>query len=148
MNPKDEIKKLEEHFGSRECMLANTLIQLSLFGQPCDVTFYKRRPIIDVQVDQQLGLAMMYGAGPAKVADLLNNIKFSDGTRAGLAEIWTVNPMPKEGFTKAELDAVDLAQGDQVAGMNGETIRQIVRETYHCETAEEEDRHLRRFIAS
>ena len=37
-------------------------------------------------------------------------MKFSDGTVASLMEIWTVNPMPKGGFTDAELDAVDLAE--------------------------------------
>lgn len=148
MDPKEAIKKLEDQFGSREGALGFTLIQLSLFGQPCDVTFYKRAPLLDVKVDQQLGLAMMYGAGARKLADLLNAIKFSDGSRAGLMDIWTINPMPKGGLTEAELAAVDLAEAEEPSGPNGETLRQMISETYHCKSKAEEDRFLRRFIAS
>ncbi|MFI4976102.1 MAG: hypothetical protein ACHP84_16295 [Caulobacterales bacterium] len=142
------MKKIEAHFGSREGMLGFSLVQLSSSGQPCDVTFYKRKPILDVKVDQQLGLALAYGAGAKKLQELLSAIKFSDGTRASLSEIWTVNPMPKGGFSVEELEAVDLAGGEAADGPNGETLRQMISETYHCQTREEEDRFLRRFIAS
>ncbi len=74
--------------------------------------------------------------------------KFSDGTVASLMEIWTDNPMPKGGFTDAELDAVDLAEAEKPSGPNGKTLRKMISETYRCKTREEEDYYLRRFIAS
>jgi hypothetical protein len=111
MDTKEGMRRILEKFGSREAHLGYQIVMLSQFGQPCDVTFYKKKPIINVKVDQQVALALMYGAGPKKLAELLNNIKFSDGTRAGLGEIWTVNAMPKEGFTDVELEAVDMSKG-------------------------------------
>lgn len=141
-------KQLEKQFGGREGMLGFTLITLSTTQQPTDVTFYRRKPILDVKVNQRLGLAMMYGAGARKLQELLNQIEFSDGTTAAFGEIWTINPMPVGGIPQAELDAVDLAEADEPAGPDGETLRQMIRETYHCASRVEEDRFLRRFIAS
>jgi len=148
VDPKEGTKKLEEMFGSRESALGFMLVELSTHGQPCDVTFYHREPILNVRVDQQLGLALMYGAGPKKIQQLMNAIKFSDGTTASLMEIWTVNPMPQDGFTEEQLAAVDLREAEQKVGQNGETLRQMIRESYHCKTRAEEDKFLRRFIAS
>jgi hypothetical protein len=148
MLPADARKRLDELFGSREAMLAFTLITLSSTGQPTDVTFFRRKPILDVKVNEGLGAAMMYGAGAKKLQELLNRTKFSDGTVVSLGEIWTVNPMPTGGIPQADIDAVDLAEGEAKIGPNGETMRRMIRETYHCETRAEEDRFLRRFIAS
>ena len=57
----------------------------------------------------KLGAARLYGL-ENRLPRLLRRIEFSNGAVAGLNEIWTVNPMPMEGFSQAELDAVDLAQ--------------------------------------
>jgi hypothetical protein len=78
----------------------------------------------------------------------LRRIEFSNGAVAGLDEIWTVNPMPVGGFSQEELDAVDLAQGDERMGPGGETLRKMIRKTYHCKSRSEVDRFLRRWIAS
>jgi hypothetical protein len=148
MTQEDIFKRLEETFGSREAMLGHQLIQHSTFGWPCDVTFFKRKPIINVRVGQQLGLAIMYGAGARKLQEMLERIEFSDGAVASFNEIWTVNPMPKDGFSDEELSAVDLAEAEEKVGPNGETLRKMIRDTYHCDTVKEEDKYLRRFIAS
>ena len=141
-------QRLLEMFGSREGHLAWQLVTLSETGQPCDVTFYKRGPILDVKIPEKIGIALMYGAGASKLQELLARIEFSNGTVAGFGEIWTVNPMPKGGIPQAELDAVDLSQGEEAVGPNGETMRKMISDTYHCATRAEEDRYLRRFIAS
>jgi hypothetical protein len=148
MDSDEAMKKLLEHFGSREGMLAYQLVMLSMTGQPCDVTFYNRSPALDVKIDQKINIALMYGAGAAKVKELLENIALSNGEVASLAEIWTVNAMPKGGIPQDELDSVDITEGEQKVGPNGETLRQMVSNTYHCKTRDEEDRFLRRFIAS
>ena len=56
--------------------------------------------------------------------------------------------MPQDGFTEEQLAAVDLREAEQKVGQNGETLRQMIRESYHCKTRAEEDKFLRRFIAS
>lgn len=48
------MKRLEQHFGSREGVLTHTLTMLSTSGQPTDVTFYRRKPILDVRVTTKL----------------------------------------------------------------------------------------------
>jgi len=129
-------------------MLGHMIITHSMSGQPCDVTFYKKKPALDVTIDPAINLALMYGAGADKLKEMLENIKLSNGDVVSINEIWGVNPMPAGGISEAELAAVDLAEGDQVAGAQGETIRQIIKETYHCESSEEEERFLRRYLAS
>src|SRR5688572_6834880 len=110
MERDEAIKKIQEQFGSREQFLAQQLITLSMTGQPCDVTFYKRGPILDVEIDPQLNLALAYGAGAAKLLEKLKNIKLSNGEEISIEDIWVVNPMPKGGISEAELAAVDLAE--------------------------------------
>ncbi len=141
-------RRLEEIFPTRESHLGYQLITLSQTGQPCDVTFFQRKPILDVKVDPKINFALMYGAGARKLAPLLSAIRFSDGTTVGWQEIWTINPMPRDGFTQAELDAVNLSEAEVASGPNGETLRLMISETYHCSSRDEEDRYLRRFIAS
>lgn len=148
MEPREAIDRLTQAFGSREQFLAHQLLELSRTGQPADVTFYHRPPLLDVKIDQSLALAMMYGAGAKKLQEMLNDVKLSGGATIRFGEIWTINPMPKAGIPQHELDAVDLTEGDERVGPGGETLRQMIKETYHCKTKEEEERFLRRFIAS
>lgn len=90
----------------------------------------------------------MYGAGEKKIQEIFNRIRFSGGGEASIGEIWTVNPMPCDGISQDELNAADLAAGDENVGPNGETLREMIKNTYHCTTKEEEDYYLRRFVAS
>jgi hypothetical protein len=43
---------------------------------------------------------------------------------------------------------MDLATAEEKGGPSGETIRQMISDTYHCDSREEEDFYLRRFLAS
>ncbi|MEJ0050159.1 MAG: hypothetical protein WDN02_02900 [Methylovirgula sp.] len=147
ITPQEAMKRLEQHFGSREAMLTHTLTMLSTSGQPADVTFYLHKPLLDVRVGTKLGAARLYGL-ESHVPRLLRRIEFSNGAVASSAEIWTVNPMPMGGFSPEELAAVDLSEGDKPTGPQGETLRQMIRETYHCTSREETDYFLRRWIAS
>ncbi len=148
MDANEAMKKIEKEFGSRLAFLGYQAVMLSMTGQPCDVTFYKRKPALDVTIDQRLSISLMYGAGAKKLKELLESIKLSNGEVVSLGEIWTLNPMPKGGFAEAELAAVDLAGAREKVGPNGETLRKMISDTYHCKSTDEEDRFLRRFIAS
>jgi hypothetical protein len=143
----EAIKLLEQHFGSREGMLTHTLTMLSSSGQPADITFYRRKPLINVQISTKIAAARFYGL-EGQLPRILKRIPFSNGEVAGLAEIWTVNPMPIGGFADDELAAVDLAEADERHGPNGETLRKMIRKTYQCKTRKETDFYLRRWIAS
>jgi len=147
ITPQEAMKRLEQHFGGREGMLTHTLTMLSTSGQPTDVTFYRRKPMLDVRVSTKLGAARLYGL-ESHVPRLLKRIEFSNGAVASLAEIWTVNPMPMAGFSPEELAAVDLSQAEQRIGPQGETMRKMIRKTYHCKSRKETDYFLRRWIAS
>ncbi len=133
MDTKDAIERLEKEFGSRLGMLGHQLIMLSMTGQPCDVTFYDKKPALNVTVDQKINITLMYGAGAKKLKELLEHIRLSNGEVVSLGEIWTINPMPKEGFSDAELAAVDLSEGEAQVGPNGETLRKIISDTWLIE---------------
>jgi len=148
MNTRDAVQMLLNHFGSREAFLGSLLVDLSMAGQPCDITFYRRPPAIDVVVDQRIHIALMYGAGAKKLHELLDNVSLSNGESCRLDEIWTINPMPKGGIPVNELQAVDMSHGEEQVGPNGETLRKMIGETYHCKNREEEDVFIRRFLAS
>ena len=148
MDIQKAIEKILEHYGSREAFLGNQLVTLSMTGQPCDVTFFKKKPAIDVIIDPKINIALMYGAGAKKLHEMLMNIKLSNGEIITLDEIWTINPMPKGGIPQEELNNVDMSEAEEKVGPNGETLRKMISDTYHCETKEQEDLYLRRFIAS
>jgi hypothetical protein len=143
-----ELEKLKSNFGSRLQLLADQLLRLSMTRQPCDVTFFKRKPALGVKISQQINLALMQGAGAQKLEEMMENIELSNGDRVSITDIWTLNPMPPDGFSEEELAAVDLSEADEKVGPNAETLREMIRATYHCESPAEEEKFLRRFIAS
>jgi hypothetical protein len=71
-------------------------------------------------------------------------VKFSDGTVVNAGEIWMFNYMPDD----LDISDIDLTQGEQIVGLNGETAREIIRQTYRCQSRAEEDFFLARWIAS
>lgn len=147
LTPKEAIKRLETHFGGREGMMLHQLTMLSTSGQPADITFYRRKPILDVRISTKLSAARLYGL-ENHIPRLLQRIEFSNGMAANIKDIWTINPMPAGGFTQEELDAVDISQGDERSGPQGETIRKMIRKSYHCKSNRETDFYLRRWLAS
>ena len=148
MDTNEAMKKIEEEFGSWKIFLGMQIITLSMSGQSCDVTFHHQKPALDVTIDQKINIALMYGAGAKKLQEMLDGIKLSNGKVVSFGEIWTINPMPKGGFSENELAKVDMAEAEENVGPNGETLRKMISDTYHCQSRDEEDRFLRRFIAS
>lgn len=142
------MEAIEKQFGSRIQFLFHQLQYLAVQGQVCDITVYNAKPHLNVKVKSDFFYALMYGAGAAKLAEMLSAIGISNGATVSIKEIWTINPMPSDGFTEKELAAVDLAEGEEKIGPNGETLRKMTSDTYHCASRDEEDRFLRRFIAS
>lgn len=142
------LKAIQEMFPDRFSLLGKQILDHSLSGQPCDITFHNRGPEVNVKISPQITLALMYGAGATKLNELLEKIPLSNGETVSINEIWVIFPMPKDGLSQQELDEVDLSKGDQKAGPKGETVREMIREVYRCSSREEEDRYLRRYLAS
>ena len=144
----EAIKKLQETLGDPLQILAQQIINLSMNSNLCDVCFHDKEPALDVKIDQRIGLALMYGAGPKKLQELLTDIRLSDGDVVSIGDIWMVFPLPPNGITAEALAATDLADGDVRSGPSGETVREMIRNLYHCKTAQEEEKYLRRYLAT
>jgi hypothetical protein len=140
-------QRLIETFGSARGLLAWTLLTLAETGQPADVTYYQRKPSLNVTIDAKLACVLLYGGGAKALQNALQRIALSDGTEVAFAEIWTVNPMPVGGLSEAALAAADISEGNLVIAENGATMRQVIRETHHCTAPAEEEFYLRRFAA-
>ena len=150
MVDQDEMMRgMKERLGDGRGSPGHLLLTLSISGQPCDVTFLRSRPAaLNVKIDQKISLALMYGAGARQLQKMLSEIALSDGQVVRFEELWLILPMPEKGFSSAELAAVDLSEGEKHAGPNGETLREMIRNIYHCESEGEEDLFLRRYLAS
>lgn len=147
-----KMKQIEEELGQRKGALFNELIRLAVSGQPCDVTFSSSKPFLDVKVEPDFVNVLIYSADSKKRGEMLSDIKLmKEGKMAGstnIEDIWTINPMPEGGIPKEKLDGIDLEEVERGMGQQGEILRRMIKETYHCKNKEEEDYFLRRFIAS
>jgi hypothetical protein len=140
-------RELDKIFGSRFDHLMSQLKHYARTLQSFDVTFYNREPILDVTLDKgftaEFSAAITY-QGTLRLGALLKRIVFSDGTVAHADDIWTINYMPRGRISINLLETADLADAEMRAGPNGETIREMIRETYRCRSAAEEDYFIRR----
>jgi len=144
-------QRFGEIFPTRVDLLLFQLRHFAQTGQKFDATFYDRAPILDVGLNREYARTLVTALGnwkPDKAARLLQRVHFSDGTVASISSIWVLNYMPPGGITVAMLDAADIALAEVKAGDNDETVREMIRATYRCASAAEEDWHVRRWIAS
>lgn len=148
MENKKMVANLQKQFGGPMGMLAHMIIMLSMSGQPCDVTFRDKEAALNVKIDERISLALMYGAGAKKLQELLSSIRLSNGDVVNINEVWVIFPMPAKGFSEDELSQVDLKDGEDVWGPKGETVREMIRNVYHCKSEGEVERYLRRYLAS
>ena len=140
-----EIRRLQP---DRIPLLGRQILGLSLSGQQCDFTFLDREPVLDAKISPQVSVALLNAAGPEKLSEVLESVPLSNGQTVGINEIWVIFPMPCGGIPRDELDAVDLSEGEEEIGNQAETIREVIRHTYHCKSDDDLDRYLRRFLAS
>lgn len=146
--PHDNWERACELFGDHD---NHILWQLTHYAehpqQMLDATFYDREPILEVTIDERWArevLATRVYGGEWRLRALLKSVAFSDGTGVPFESIWGLNFMPPD----LDITNVDLAAGEQVLGFGGETLRQMIRETYRCKSRAEEDFFIARWIAS
>jgi hypothetical protein len=113
-----------------------------------DATFYDREPILEVTLAKNFARALcaafMYDKSVECIKQLLQHVAFSNGTMVDWTRIWTLNYMP----SNLDIANVDLSEAEQIIGLGGETLREIIRTTYRCKSRAEEDWFVRRWIAS
>ena len=140
-------RRLYEQFSTRERFMLWQLAHYASTGQTFDATFYGREPSLEVTLTQEFAHAFMNALVSERVSDLsrlIRRVCFSDGTSIGVAGIWTLNYMPRD----LDISDVDLSPGEQRIGDQGETMREMISNTYRCRSRAEEDFFLARFIAS
>lgn len=128
--------------------LLSRLEHYALTEQIVDITLRSSKPKINIKINPKFSYALMHGAWTKGLKPLLDRLELSDGTHINAADIWTINPMPSEGFTQEELSSVDINEGNQIISNMGKTMKEIIAETYKCENEQETEYYLRRFIAS
>ena len=110
-----------------------------------DVTFHKREPILEVTLNESYARNLCAALQePRRLKELLDHVQFSDGTVVKASEIWTLNFIPDD----LDVNGIDLARAEEVIGFGGETVREIIRDTYRCRSRAEEDYFIARWIAS
>jgi len=151
----DARRRMDELFPTRFNHMMWNLEHYARTLQKFDITFYRREPILDVHLDKNFAHKFITAVGHARIRSfvrqlcaLIRHIVLSDGTITHIDDIWTVTYMPDNGITIAELDGADITEAETRAGPNGETVREMISETYRCASAAEEDWFVRRFIAS
>lgn len=123
------------------------LVDLSRREGYCDITFRDRPPLIGVRLSPTLNAALMYGAGSAKIAQLMDRIETRTGAVFRAVEVWVIVEFPYGLPTEADLAGVDLADGDAEVAP-GVSMRQMAKEVYHCKDDAEAEQMLRRILAA
>lgn len=125
----------------------NRLADLSRREGYCDITFRNRAPLVGVRISPKLNAALMYGAGAAKIAELLERMETRGGSTFRAADVWVLVEFPYGLPTDEDLAAVDLTDGEAEVA-DGVTMRQMAKEIYHCSDDIEAEQMLRRMLAS
>ena len=63
------------------------------------------------------------------MSERLEKVSLLNGDVVSFSDIWTVHPMPVNGMSDEELSSVDISEGEQRFGPNGETLRILIDET-------------------
>jgi hypothetical protein len=134
----------------RDALLHNMeLIQkLSMFEGMCDVTFKSgRAPMLSAKISAQINSALQNGAGAKRMLEEYKCIRTRSGATFDLNDVWVIVPLPNGEPTVADLEKVDLADGDAEVAP-GVSMRQMAREIYRCTTDADAEHMLRRVLAA
>lgn len=123
------------------------LVDLSRREGYCDITFRNAPPLIGVRLSPALNAALMYGAGAAKITELLDRIETRGGKVFRAADVWVIVQFPDGLPSSEDLASVDLSDGDAEV-LPGKSMRLMAKEIYHCKDDAETEQMLRRVLAS
>ncbi|MGP5354157.1 transposase [Pseudomonas helleri] len=123
------------------------LVDLSRREGYCDITFHNAPPLIGVRLSPKLNAALMYGAGAAKIAELLDCVETRGGKVFRAVDVWVIIQFPFGLPSDEDLANVDLSDGDNEV-LPGKSMRLMAKEVYHCKDDVEAEAMLRRVLAS
>lgn len=123
------------------------LVDLSMREGYCDITFHNAPPLIGVRLKPTLNAALMYGAGAAKVMELMDRVETRGGAVFRALDVWVIVQFPDGLPSEADLAGVDLSDGDAEV-LPGKSMRLMAQEIYHCKDDTEAEAMLRRVLAA
>jgi len=144
---------IRDEFTGRQKMIFDNLCNVASLKQPTDICRVNGDPYLDVIVD----VFFLKGLNDMDDVDsfdhFMNNIQLLDKEnnevgRVSFFDISAVYPMPYRGVSDEALENVDIDEGDEEYGSDGETLRDLIKINYRCATEEETEKYLRRYLAS
>ncbi|WP_339433581.1 transposase [Pseudomonas sp. EA_65y_Pfl2_P78] len=123
------------------------LVDLSMREGYCDITFHNAPPLIGVRLSPTLNAALMYGAGAAKITELMDRVETRSGAVFRAVDVWVIVQFPDGLPTAEELANVDLAGGEAEV-LPGKSMRLMAQQIYHCKNDVETEAMLRRVLAA
>lgn len=142
----------EDTEDGRRAHILGQLVTLNMSGQPADITTFTGECHLECKIVGEFATHLLCAYRDEVYRYRTSNIRIhprgEEETTVDVRNIWLVNPMPKDGFTSEQLSTVDLSGSDDYDPLIGDTLRESIRRGYHCQTEEEVDYFLRRFLAS
>lgn len=123
------------------------LVDLSRREGYCDITFRDAPPLIGVRLSPTLNAALMYGAGAAKISELMDRVETRGGKVFRAVDVWVIVQFPDGLPSAGDLADVDLSDGDAEV-LPGKSMRLMAKEIYHCKDEIEAEAMLRRVLAA
>lgn len=123
------------------------LVDLSMREGYCDITFHNAPPLIGVRLSPKLNAALMYGAGAAKIAELMDRVETKSGAVFRAVDVWVIVQFSSGLPTAEDLASVDLSDGDAEV-LPGKSMRLMAKQIYHCKDDIEAEAMLRRVLAA
>jgi hypothetical protein len=124
----------------------------NLHGQPVDITTLGGDRYLDCEILGEWTTHLYCSYRDETYKYQVENIRIKPRdqpeSRVSLYDIWLLNPMPREGFTEEQLRELDMSEADEHSPLLGCTLRESIRNGYHCKSEDEVDYFLRRYIGS
>lgn len=144
---------IRDEFTGRQKMIFDQLCNVSSLKQPTDICITSGEPFLDVIVDVFFLKGLNDMADAESFENFINNIQLlsKDNKEVGtvaFTDICAVYPIPYSGISDEALANVDMDEGDEEYGRDGETLRELIKINYKCKNDEETEKFLRRYLAS
>ena len=144
---------IRDEFTSRQKQIFDQLCNVSSLKQPTDICITSGEPFLDVIVDVFFLKGLNDMADAESFENFINNIQLlsKDNKEVGtvaFTDICAVYPIPYSGISDEAMANVDMDEGDEEYGRDGETLRELIKINYKCKNDEETEKFLRRYLAS
>lgn len=144
---------IRDEFTGRQKQIFDQLCNVSSLKQPTDICIVSGEPFLNVIVDVFFLKGLNDMADPVSFENFINNIKLLDKNNkdvgsVSFTDICAVYPMPYSELSEESLANVDMDEGDEEYGRDGETLLELIKLHYKAKDDSEAENFLRRYLAS